>query len=275
MLKTGVALLGGEQVTAFEQIDLIRDAGFDGIFVGWHEKMGEWADCAAKKGLAVTSVHAPYHGVHEMWHPGYEEGARMQQDLIQCVRDTAAIGVGIMVVHPFIGFLDHTPTRDGLDGYRPVVEEAEKRGVRLAFENVEGEEYLAALMAEFASSPAVGFCLDTGHEQCYNGGKDMLSLYGEKLCYVHLDDNLGAPPVDCVEHTFMNDHHFLPGDGIIDWKQVYRRLTDWHYDGYLMLELKRTPTHAAMREHYQAMTLRDYLREAHARAARLAAGWPD
>lgn len=37
----------------------------------------------------------------------------------------------------------------------------------------------------------VGFCLDAGHEMCYNHSADMLSLYGDRLIATHINDNLG------------------------------------------------------------------------------------
>lgn len=42
--------------------------------------------------------------------------------------------------------------------------------------NVGGEAYLEESMSELRNYDNVGFCLDTGHEMCYNRGKDMLAL---------------------------------------------------------------------------------------------------
>ena len=100
-------------------------------------------------------------------------------------------GVPILVCHAFIGFNDHTPTEAGLVRLERLIRHAEKRGIITVFENTEGEEYLDAVMNRFESSPALGFCIDTGHEMCYNRSKDMISLYGKKLCATYLNDNLG------------------------------------------------------------------------------------
>ena len=104
---------------------------------------------------------------------------------------------------------------------------------------VEGEEYLAAIMKEFWNEPCLGFCLDTGHEMCYNEHRDMLALYGEKLCHTHLNDNLG---VRGSEITFYDDLHTLPTDGIADWHNIMERIEKTGYDGFLMSELSRHNT---------------------------------
>ena len=55
------------------------------------------------------------------------------------------------------------------------MEKAKEYGIRIAFENTEGEEFLFALMEYFKDDAAVGFCWDSGHEMCYSYGKDLLS----------------------------------------------------------------------------------------------------
>ena len=64
-----------------------------------------------------------------------------------------------------------------LDGQASIIgllERAKELGVNIAFENTEGEPFLEAVMSAFKDYENVGFCLDTGHEMCYNDGKDML-----------------------------------------------------------------------------------------------------
>ena len=122
----------------------------------------------------------------------------------------------------------------GLDNYARIVEEANKLGVTLGFENVEGEEYLAALMKRFWNEPSCGFCLDTGHEMCYNEHRDMLALYGEKLAHTHFNDNLG---VRGSEISTKDDLHLLPTDGIADWHNIMERIRKTGYNGILMSEV--------------------------------------
>ena len=169
----------------------------------------------------------------DLWDGG-ENGDRVRNKLIECVRDCARFDIPVMVIHPFIGFQDHTPTQVGLDNYARIIDVANKLGVKLGFENVEGEEYLAAIMERFWDEPSLGFCLDTGHEMCYNEHRDMLALYGEKLVHTHFNDNLG---VRGDEITFLDDIHLMPTDGIADWHGIMQRIQKTGYNGILMSEL--------------------------------------
>ena len=235
--KLGIALMG-------DHVNMIGQIGWDAFFTGWdRNNIERWANEAARNGLIYQSIHSPFSdagNVSRMWREG-EEGVAVTNLLIDCVKDCARFDIPVMVIHPFIGFRDHTPTQVGLDNYARVVEVANKLGVKLGFENVEGEEYLAALMERFWNEPCCGFCLDTGHEQCYNGGKDMMALYGEKLCHTHFNDNLGIflPPDASVDITWHNDLHLTMGDGIVDWKGVMDRIDASPYEGPLICELTR------------------------------------
>lgn len=235
--KLGIALMG-------DHVNMIGQIGWEAFFTGWdRNNIERWANEAARNGLIYQSIHSPFGGQHKvsyMWQDR-EEGKFVTDQLIECVKDCAKFDIPVMVIHPFIGFRDHTPTQIGLDNYARVVEVANKVGVKLGFENVEGEEYLAALMEKFWNEPSCGFCLDTGHEQCYNGGKDMMALYGEKLCHTHFNDNLGIilPPDAPIENTWHNDLHLTMGDGIVDWKGVMDRIDASPYEGPLICELTR------------------------------------
>ena len=176
-----------------------------------------------------------------------------------------------MVAHAFIGFTSHNPTAFGLKNFERVVAEAERLGVKVALENTEGEEYLAALMAHFAGCNAVGFCWDTGHEMCYNHSQDMLALYGDRLLCTHLNDNLGIRDFG-GNITFIDDLHLLPFDGIADWADIASRLNRCGFDGILTFELNtKSKPNRCENDPYGRMDIRQYFTQAYMRACRVAA----
>lgn len=265
----GINILGDTSVcSTADQIGLLRGVGFDAFFTGWDPAhTEEFANAAARAGMVYQSIHSPFTNVHRMWQPG-EAGVAATDELIACVRDCAAHDIGVMVIHPFIGFKDHTPTQVGIDNYSRVVEVANSLGVTLGFENVEGEEYLAALMRAFWNEPCCGFCFDSGHELCYNGGKDMLALYGEKLCHTHLNDNLGVRLQDAP--PWHNDLHLTPGDGLVDWGGVMDRIEKTPYRGILMCELTlKNKPNSNLHDKYRAMSLEEFYAFAYGRALRI------
>ena len=136
--KLGLATITSN-VDVVEQLDIIKGVGFDAFFTGWiPDRTEEIANKAAKLGLIQQSIHSPFSGnyrVSHLWNGG-EEGDRVTNALIDRVKDCARFDIPVMVIHPFIGFKDHTPTEVGLDNYARVIEVANKLGVKLGFENV-------------------------------------------------------------------------------------------------------------------------------------------
>ena len=271
-MKLALGILGGTKLTDIEQLPLIKQTGFDAVFFGW--KRGYDVALFKKKadevGLDIQSVHAPFVQSAKMWLPK-EEASDAISELLECLDACREIGAPIMVCHAFIGFKDHTPTQDGISNFGVVVERAREYGIKIAFENTEGREYLDALMNAFSGDSTVGFCYDTGHEQCYNRGERMLSHFGDRLIVTHINDNLGIKDFD-GEITFLDDLHLLPFDGIIDWEMTAKEIAATPHTGYLtfeLLPLSKKDRHD--NDKYAKMPIEEYLAEAYARATKVAA----
>ena len=254
-----------------EQIQLFKRIGFDGFFTEWsnEDNISEYRRIADELGLEYQSVHAPFYGASSMWKSDGSE-VSATNELLACLEDCARFSVPIMVVHPFIGFGEHTPTDSGIASFRVVARRARELGITIALENVEGEEYLDALMTELSDYDNVGFCYDSGHELCYNKGRDMLKKYGSRLVATHLNDNLGVSRDD-GEIFWTDDLHLLPFDGIADWSNITKRLSDLGFDGFLTLELvKKSKPDRHENDKYQAMPIEEYLAKAYECACRIA-----
>lgn len=260
----GINVLGGAGLSQEQHIAQIAEAGWDAFFTGWDpDRIGKWADAGARAGLTYASIHAPFGEINRMWEAG-DNAEHVRNDLIACVNDCGRYGIPVMVLHPFIGFHSHTPNQSGIDNFTRVAEAADRAGVALSFENVEGEEYLTALMEAFSDCPHVGFCLDTGHELCYNRGKDMMALYGSRLNHTHFSDNLG---VTGAEIDWLDDLHLVMGDGSVNWSRVMSRIRASGYAGPLMCELSLTNKPGKhTQDAYAAMGMETFYRFAYERA---------
>lgn len=258
------------ELSTAEQLQLFCKTGFEAFFTGWDDRLGDYRERADALGLMYQSVHAPFSNAAHMW----ETGAAAEdavKELLQCVKDCAAVKVPILVVHPYIGFEEQPKDMaEGVEHFRRVVEEAAAHDVKIAFENVEGEDCLATLMQAFRTYETVGFCWDSGHELCYNRGKDMLALYGDRLIATHLNDNLGVS--DAGGTIFWTDDlHLLPFDGIHRWEQVAQRLNRCGYDGILTFELNKiSKPNRHENDKYTRMSIEEYIAECYVRACRVA-----
>lgn len=256
------------------QIKMFKDAGFDGFCTDWKhgDPIAEYKAYADELGMIYQSIHAPFNKSDDMWHGDDELAEIAVQELIECVNVCADNSIPIMVSHVYIGFDDdRKPNSIGLERYGRVVAEAEKRGVKIAFENTEGEEYLEAVMKHFASSKAVGFCWDTGHEMCYNYSKNLLALYGDRLIATHINDNLGIKDFNGRIY-WHDDLHLLPFDGIADWDERMQRLDSCDFNEIMTFELcLNSKPNRHENDAYGKMPLEQYLAEAYKRACRLAA----
>lgn len=256
-----------------EQFRLFKKVGFDGMFYEWSkgDPTDEYKKVCDGIGLEIQSLHAPFGKTAALWHGDEEKAEEALNELIECVEACRFIGAPIAVVHAFIGFDEHSPTKTGLKRFEKLVAAAETNKIKIAFENTEGEEYLAALMEHFKGNETVGFCWDTGHEMCYNRSKDMAALYGDRLIATHLNDNLGIRDFD-GKITWLDDLHLLPFDGIADWDGIAARLDKTGFDGIMTFELNRASKPDRYdNKKYEEMPFELWVSESYNRACRVAA----
>lgn len=253
-----------------EQIRLIKEAGFDGFFTNAEspENMIRYSQIAKEEGLIYQSAHAPFGNMHIMWEGNDEEAEEVLKTLTDCVDSCEASGVSLLICHVIIGMERHTPNAQGAERFRKLALYAQQKGVKIAFENTEGEEYLEAVLEKCKDLDNVGFCFDSGHERCYNYSKDMLSLYGDRLIATHLNDNLGMK--DENEKTWHDDLHLLPFDGTADWKYIVSRLKKVTCPECITFELISTnkPERNA-HDRYKGMSFLDFATEAYKRAEKI------
>jgi sugar phosphate isomerase/epimerase len=272
--KLGIGLSTEFDLTFEEQIRLVSESGFDAFFTPWNYgfETAKYRELADETGMIYQSIHAPHDNTSHIWHGNPEQQGKVVKTLEDCLRDCAENGIEIMVCHVFDGFdREYIPNDTGLENFARVIETAEALGVKIAFENTEGLEYLDAVMSAFSHSGSVGFCLDTGHEMCYNYSENLLKRYGGKLIATHLNDNLGIKDYGGAL-TWHDDLHLLPYDGIRDWNRTAADLDTCGFQGVMTFEVKRLSKPGRHENDiYCEMSIENYIAEAFKRACRFAA----
>lgn len=271
--KIGMSVGNNYSVPTFDVIEMLKEIGFDAISPEWKKeaKIGELVEKARELGMIVQSLHAPFEKSAAMWSWDENISTPAKQELLEVLDDCKAWNIPIMVVHTWIGFeYEFDASKLNFQNYDEIVTRAEEYGIKIAFENTEGEEYFFALMERYKNNQAVGFCWDSGHEMCYNHSQDLLAKYGDRLVITHLNDNLGISRFD--GKTFWTDDlHLLPYDGIADWDDNIERLKKSKPMEILNFELgivSKPNRHE--NDIYTQMGLELYFTEAYKRACKIA-----
>ena len=236
-----------------ESLKLIRDGGFDTIDFSMHsmERADDdtnhekwihgYRDYCEKIGLSVNQAHAPFF-----------EGRPMPDGfikrLLECVDDCAVLGADCLEVHADTWYekdyvqWDYQKVLNTIyDVYAPVVERAEKRGVKIAMETLfewigndnhrvrvcSYVEEVDAIVGRFGCD-TVGVCLDFGHAYMAYGNdiSNAIERLNSKIIATHTHDN-----------TRHRDNHNLPYMGYINWDHVLLSLAKKGYEGDLTFEV--------------------------------------
>lgn len=273
MTKFGFSLQTSYSVPMPDVISMLADAGFNALSPVSAEEtdLAEIANAAAVRGLELQSLHGMHRGIPNMWCEAASRHGRILDALLKGVEDCAAFGIPTMVVHPWCGFeYDFSADTLFFGAFDALAEHAEKHSVRIAFENLEGPEFLAALLDRYRGLDCVGFCWDSGHELCYAPDTDFLALYGGRLIMTHLNDNFGRTRADRVLQA-SDDLHLIPRDGAADWEGNIRRLKKAQRQEILNFELKIKSGSGRGENLYSAMAYEDYFAKAYDRARRVTA----
>lgn len=267
--KIGFSLQKQYDRPIVEVVALLKKAGFSAVSPIYAPEVDlhQIAACTRNLEMEIQSLHAPNHTA-----PLWEEGTPpVFDDVIQCIDLCAEFGIPSVIIHSWNGLIYTFPGEPlYYDHFDRLVEYAENKNVSVAFENLEGEEYLDALMARYAKKSHVGFCWDSGHENCYPHRLDFLRKFGDRLIMTHINDNMGLRDPGGVP-SCADDLHYLPWDGSIDWEKNLQRLKAAKPQATLNFEFKIKSGSGDPKDMiYVGRSLEDFIQLAGARARRLA-----
>jgi len=219
----------GIQLPANECYRLIRNAGFDGVLFWWDGALQpdykSRPDLARKAGLCVENAHLPFEHANNLWLDN-AAGDEYAAQMLRWVDECADFDIPTAVFH-----LPPPPVHaKGVERMKRMVERAEKRGVRIALENLRTLEHLHHVFQNIHSD-ALGFCFDSGHQNCRTPNEDLLSKYGNRLIALHLHDNDGF-----VTGAEPEDQHKLPFDGTVNWQKTMAQIKASNHTGAIALE---------------------------------------
>lgn len=190
---------------------------------------------AQEMGIELWSFHLPFGASVDpasLDKKVREKAVELNKEIINTVAET---GAGVAVIHGSFEPIADCDREESMKFAKESVylinEEAKKNGVILAVENLPrtclGKN--SAEMKEFlAVDNSIAVCFDVNHllEESH---KDFVEGVGERIVTLHVSD-----------YDFIDERHWLPGRGKIDWKELVDLLKKVNYTGPFMNELGTT-----------------------------------
>lgn len=263
MYKVGVSLPGSRLVE--ESFVGLDRAGIHNIelsmSIGNYNKIDykEIARYAKENGVNLWSYHLPFGGPDNLEIATKREDVRADSIRIwtECIQLASEVGIDKFIAHPSSDAVSVDPVeraeaikrcQDSLD---KMAEIAHKYGATIAVEDLprtclgrtadEMEELLSV-------NDKLRVCFDTNHLLMDNN-INFLEKHIGKIITTHVSD-----------YDFINERHWLPGEGKVDWQELYSKLLELKYDGVWMYEISMEMPKTIIRE--RDITFEDFARNA-------------
>lgn len=215
----------GYQSNNLDKIKLIRQVGFDGVFLFWDESLAEIVDNLSKADLIIETLHLPFDNCNELWIPG-DAGDGYIDLMKRGILDAKKYHIPTVIFH--VSSKQNPPAYNdlGLERFKGILAVAEACQVNIALENLRKLDYLDYLY-ENIDSDYLKFCFDSGHANAFTKNIEDFpwGKYQDKLICLHLHDNDGE-----------DDLHNLPFEGNINWEKLMKKLKQINYQGPLTTE---------------------------------------
>jgi len=202
----------------------------------WHRTINykELKMLSKKYNIQLWSYHLPFGPLREIDISSTNKELREYTIgyFSELIKKAGDIGIDKVVIHP-----SGEPINDdergeklkcSMDSLNRLAEMAFTEGVTIAVEDLPRTclGNTAAELAEIISvNDKLKVCFDTNHLLKDNNINFMRTL-GDKIITVHISD-----------YDFINERHWLPGEGKVDWKEFMTEFNQIGYDGVWMYEV--------------------------------------
>lgn len=223
-----------------ETLRYYRACGIEAVelSVGWQDADGiDWlsfrknADAA---GMEIWSYHLPFSGEINIAAP--DETKRKAAVDYQCglMKKAAAVGIRRFIIHPSAEPIPDEERADWMAAAKVSLKEmadcAGELGVVVCVEDLPrtclghtADEMLELLAAD----DRLRVCFDVNHLLTVFGcnHREFVEKLGRLIVTTHMSD-----------YDFVDEKHFFPGNGSIDWKEVVELLEEAGYEGPFLYE---------------------------------------
>lgn len=188
-----------------------------------------WAE---KYNIVLWSFHLPFAPFDKIDISNQEISKQSVDFLKHLMKKVSSIGIKIFVIHASGEPIEESEREDRIvcakNSLKELAEYADEIGCIVAVEDLP-RSCLGNCSKEILELISVHknlrVCFDTNHllneDVC-----DFIRNVGDKIITTHISD-----------YDYVNERHWLPGEGSIDWKSLVSSLEEIGYDGYWLYEI--------------------------------------
>lgn len=185
-------------------------------------------------GLDLWSVHLPFGRSWDVAAPDPDQRSRVIAAQAALLEQSAEWGARVAVIHPSTEPIAPSERADYMrrsqDALRHLAEKARHSGIQLAAECLP-RTCLANSSTEMAAlldgNELLSICFDSNH-LLRERPADFVAQLGSRIVTVHISDYDGV-----------DERHWVPGRGVIDWHAVIGQLVAAGYQGPFLFELSQ------------------------------------
>ncbi len=202
-----------------------------------YDDPGAVADAARRLhsgGIRVWSCHPPFGGEWDISQLDDARRRRAVELTIATFPATQAIAAGLIIIHPSAEPIPDAERAARIEQARRSLRElaaaAAPFGLRLAVEILprtclgRTSEELMSIIGD-SDERLVGACLDANHANLREELPHTVKTLGRRLLTLHISDNDGV-----------DERHWLPGKGVIRWREFLQVLSEHGYGGAFVYE---------------------------------------
>ena len=186
-----------------------------------------------KHGMNIWTAHLPFKPNYDMSVTDEEARLKAVELQKQSIELMAPLNLKYVVLHSNAGSVEDDQKQARRDALKKSLADfapfCKKYGISVALENLipccitrTSAELLDVIEAVDADN--IGVCFDVNH-LFLESHSDFIKNVGKYILTMHTTDNDGK-----------EEKHWLPGDGVIDWKQLFADLSEFNYDSTMICE---------------------------------------
>jgi len=237
----------------WDLLPLIKKAGFEIVEVWdggkeWgalthfdhhdHKQVKALQDALWDQQIRGLTMHGPFGVGCDISVPDEKARKKAIDEMNLTIETAAKIGAKIVIVHSgnmltnsLDSFEKNRRIETCIQSLKIISETAKKKNVRLALENllggmVAGESWQLEQIVGALDKDVVGVCVDVSHASLCKELDKILKTFSSRIIAVHISDNHGKM-----------DDHLIPGEGMLDFVKIAKKLKEINYGGVFTLEI--------------------------------------